>query len=83
MILLHIQQEHSFLTYLSKYRQAEVGHFRGICPYDYLMYCSNFVFEEFLETRRHFGSGHLTMNGQGYSELWWPIKTCKNCYIMS
>ena len=30
MILLHIQQEHSFLTYLSKHRQAEIGHFRGV-----------------------------------------------------
>ena len=28
-----------------------------------------------LETRRHLGSGHKTVNSQGYSEFWELIKT--------
>jgi len=32
------------------------------------------------ETRRHFESRPKTVNSQGYSELWEPIKMCQNCY---
>ena len=28
--------------------------------------------------RRHLGSGRKTVNSQGYSELWEPIKLCEN-----
>ena len=33
-------------------------------------------------SRSHLVSGHKTVNSQGYSELWEPIKTHKNCYSL-
>ena len=32
--------------------------------------------------RRHLGSGLKTVNSQGYSELWEPIKLCENYYSL-
>ena len=63
-ILLQIQHGSNFLS-TSKYRQAKVRRFLGICLYDSLIYCSNFVFRKCLEARRHFGSGRKTVNSQG------------------
>ena len=66
--LLQIRNENNFLP-TSKHRQAEVRRFLGICLYNCLIYRSNFIFQKFLDTRRHLGFGRKTVNSQGYSEL--------------
>ena len=76
-ILLQIQHENNFLP-TSEHRQAKVRRFLGICLYDCFIYSSN----KCLETRRHLGSGRKTVNSQGYSELWEPIKLRENCYSL-
>ena len=80
-ILLQIQHGSNFLS-TSKYRQAKVRRFLVICLYDYLIYCSNFVFRKCLKAWRHFGSGRKTVNSQGYSELRELIKTREKCYSL-
>ena len=58
-IFLQIQQENNFPP-TSKYRQAEIRRFLGICLYNCFIYRSNFILRKFLETRRHLGVGRNT-----------------------
>ena len=53
--------------------------FLGICLYDCFIYRSNVVLRKCPEAKRHLGSGHKTVNSQGYSELREPIKTREKC----
>ena len=82
-ILVQIQHQNHLLP-TSKYWQAKVRGFLGICLYDCFIYRSNFVFRKCFETRRHIGSGRKTVNSQGYSEIREPIKTRENwnCYSL-
>ena len=64
-----------FSTYTSRHRRGKVNLFLVICLCDWFIYRSNFVLRKCLETRRHLGSGHKTVNSQGYSEFWELIKT--------
>ena len=80
-ILFQIQHENNFLL-TSEHRQAKLRCFLGICLYDCFIHRTNSVFRKCLETRRHLGSGHKTVNSQRYFELREPIKTRENCYSL-
>ena len=75
LINLQIQHENNFLPTI-KHWQAKVRRFLGICLYDFFVNHSNFVYQKCLKARRHLGFGHKTVNSQGYSGLWEPIKMC-------
>ena len=77
-ILLQTQHENNFL-HTSKYRQAKGCRFRGICRTTASFIAQISSSENVsARARRHLGSGRKTVNSQGYSELWEPIKLCEN-----
>ena len=59
--LLQIQHENNFLP-TSEHRQAKVGRFLRICLCDCFIYRTNFVFQKYLEMRRHLGCGRKTVS---------------------
>ena len=65
-----------FSTDTSGHRQSKVSWYLFVR----LLHLSlNVVLRKCPEAKRHLGSGHKTVNSQGYSELREPIKTREKC----
>ena len=83
-ILLQIQHENHFYLLVNTDKLKFIALVVFVCATAsfILIFRSNFFFRKCLKTRHHLGSGRKTVNSQGYSKSWEPIKTSKNCYSL-